>query len=372
MKTLPASVTSMIKKPVVKKIIIIAVTVAAAFVLFVPTISRAFLTRYALMTAKDVLQMEVTISSAELHLLSGSVRINDMAIYHPTRKDETFIEVDRVDLGVSIIPLFRGEKPSLKVDINSPELVYATDKQGNWELKEQVPLFRRGEGEKRLPMNVDRITISDGHLEFRDGRVGKTTELSDIDIDVKRVQLPTEGDPLPAKFDMSFKIDGSAKYHMKGQADFLSPKISFDSDISLAGLPLPPFAPYYDRRDMPIRITRGNMAMTSHAKCNKDYLSAPAHMTLSRLNVEPKKGSIKGFAADRVVDGIKSRDGRLELDVMISGNIRNPNFHVANVFSKAFAGGFAKGMAEVARDVPGKVGDVGRDVGSKIKGLFGK
>ncbi|MCK4858877.1 MAG: DUF748 domain-containing protein, partial [candidate division Zixibacteria bacterium] len=243
---------------------------------------------------------------------------------------------------------------------------------GNWELKEQVPLFRRGKGEKRLPLNVDRITISDGYLEFRDGKVGKTTKLSNIDADVKRVQLPTEGDPLPAKFDLSFKIDGSAKYRMKGRADFLSPKISFDSDISLAGLPLPPFAPYYDRRDMPVRITRGSMAMTSHAKCTKDYLRAPAHMTLSRLNVEPKKRSVKGFAADRVVEGIKDKDGRLELDVMISGNIRSPNFHVANAFSKAFASGFAKSMAEVARDVPGKVGEIGKDVGSKIKGLFGK
>lgn len=372
METLLARLASMIKNQLFQKIIIIAVTVAAAFVLFVPTISRAFLTHYALKTAEDVLQMEVTISSAELHLLSGSVRVNDLAIYHPTRTDEAFIEVDRVDLDVSVISLFFGEKPSLKVDINSPKLVYVTDKRGNWELKEQVPLFRRGKGEKRLPLNVDRITISDGYLEFRDGKVGKTTELSDIDADVKRVQLPTEGDPLPAKFDMSFKIDDSAKYHMKGRADFLSPKISFDSDITLAGLPMPPFAPYYDRRDMPVRITRGRMAMTSHAKCTKDYLRAPAHVTLTRLNVEPKKKSVRGLAADRVVEGIKSRDGRLELDVMISGNIFSPNFHVASAFSKAFAGGFAKGMAEVAKDVPGKVGEVGKDVGSKIKGLFGK
>jgi hypothetical protein len=28
-------------------------------------------------------------------------------------------------------------------------------------------------------------------------------------------------------------------------------------------------------------------------------------------------------------------------------------------------------MAEVARNVPGKVGEAGKDIGSKIKGLFG-
>lgn len=362
-------ITNILHNKVFQKIIAVAVICAAACVLFVPTISRAFLTRYALKTAEDVLQMKVKISSAELHLLSGSVRIKDMAVYHPTRKDEAFIEADSVSVGLKLLPVLIGNKPSIVVDIDSPKLLYITDRRGNWELKNEVPLFRRGKGERRLPVNVDRIRVDDGFIEFRDGKVGKTTELSDIDLDVKKVQLATEEDPLPAKFELSFEIDDSADVAMEGRADFLSPKISFDSDIKLKGLPLPPFAPYYDKRSMPVTITRGNMAMTSHAKCDKDYLRAPAHMTLSRLRVKPKRASIMGFAADGVVDSLKDKDGRLELDVMISGNIRSPNFHVTNSLSQAFSGNFAKGLV---KGTPEKIGDAGRAAGSKLKELFGK
>ncbi len=362
----------MIKNQTIKKILIILVACVAALVIFIPFISRGFLTHFALMYAERVLQMKVRISNAELHVLSGSVLINDMAVYHPTRKDETFIEADSVSMGLKISPIFVGKKPWLRVDIDAPKLVYVTDRRGNWELRDQVPLFRRGKGERRLPLNVERITIDDGFIEFRDGKVGKTTKLSDIEVDVKKVQLPTEKDPLPAKFELSFKIDGTAKYKMKGRADFLSPKISFDSDIKLTGLSLPPFAPYYDKRSMPVRITRGNLAMTSHAKCKDDYLNAPAHMTITSLSIEPKKTAILGFAADRVVDNLKDKHGRLELDAMITGNIRSPNFHITNDLSQAFAGSFAKGLTQGMKDLPGKLEDVGKDIGSKVKGLFGK
>lgn len=358
-----------LQDPVVQKVLISVAALCAALILFVPIISRAFLTHYALRTAKRALKMEVSISSAELRLLTGSVRIKHLAVYHPQRKDETFIEADRVDLDVDLAQLFIGRKPSVSVVIDSPRLVYATDKRGDWELKSQVPLFRRGTGERRLPLNVDRIIIDDGFVEFRDGKVGKTTKLSDIDLDVKRVQLPTEDDPLPSTFDLEFEIDGAADVSMKGRADFLSPTISFDSDIKLTGLPVPPFSPYYDRGGMPVAITRGFMAMTSHAICREDYLRAPAHMTLSSLRVEPKKKNIMGFAADRVVESLKDRDGRLELDVMITGNIRSPNFHVASSVSKAFAGSFSKVLV---KDVPDKLEEAGKGIGSKIKGLFEK
>lgn len=360
---------NILRNSVVTKLLLAVAICGAAIVFFVPFMSRALLTHYALATAEDVLQMKVSISSAELRLLNASVRINDIAVYHPVRMDETFIKAKHVDVRMRIAPLFIGRNPSLAIAIDKPELVYATDPQGDWELKDKVPLFRRGTGEKRLPFDVERIRIDDGSVVYRDGRAGKTTKLSDIKLDVKRVQLPREGDPLPAKFDLKFMIDGAAYVTMEGRADFLSPTISFDANIAMKGLPLPPFAPYYDSASMPVRITHGSAAMKSHARCDKDYLNAPAHMTITALKVQPKKAAVLGFAADRVVQGLKDKNGRLEIDVMISGNIRNPSFHVLNDFSRAFSGSFAKGLV---RDVPDKIGETGKRAGSRIKRLFGR
>ncbi len=357
------------KQGLLYRIFMGALVFAGACILFIPIISRGFLTQYARSTAEHVLQMKLSLSSAELQILNGSVTINDLAVYHPKHPDKTLMEVEEIDVGLKIMPLFLGRPPALLIRIKKPQMTYKTNKRGNWELSGQVPLFKRGKGERRLPLDVEHIIISDGKVEFQDGKVGKTTRLSDIEVDVKRVRLPSEGDPLPAKFDLSFIIDKAAKYKMKGRADFLSPKISFDADIKLSGLPLPPFAPYYNKRSMPVRITSGSMAMTSHAKCKNDYLKAPAHMVLSGLRVEPKKASILGFASNRVVDTLKDNKGRMELDAMISGNIRSPNFHISSSLSRAFAGGFAKTLV---KDVPSNIEEVGKGIGSKIKGLFGR
>src|SRR5262249_20570417 len=144
-----------------------------------------------------------------------------------------------------------------------PKLVYVTTKSGEWELANKVPLFRRGEGEKRLPVNIDEIVMKDGEVEYHDGKVGMTTQVNDINLTVAHVRLPTKNDSLPSRFKMIFEIDRSAKFKMDGRAVFLSPKIPFVSQASLAGLPLPPFAPYYDH-GLPVRITHGSLAMTSH------------------------------------------------------------------------------------------------------------
>ena len=100
---------------------------------------------------------------------------------------------------------------------------------------------------------------------------------------------------------------------------------------------------------MPVRVTRGSLAMSSKATCKDDYLKAPAHVTISRLRVKPKRAKILGFAATSVVEGLKDKGGRLELDVMISGNIRSPNFHITSSLSRAFTGSFAKGLVQDVR-----------------------
>lgn len=358
------------------KVVVVLIIVAAALVLFVPVISRALLTTYADQLAEKLLETEVTLSSAELQLLNGSLVVNDLKVYHPKKKDETFIEAGAIAARLVFVPMLWGNPARLSLRIDDPKMVYETNRRGEWELREQIPLFRRGKGERRLPLNVESIIINDGEVEYRDGKVGKTTQVTDIDADITDVMLPTEDDVLPSDFEVDFIIDKAAKFKMTGQADFLSPKVSFKSKIRMKGLPLPPFAPYYDRKDMPVRVKRGTLAMTSDATCKNDQLNAPAHMTITKLEVEPKSKLIMGFASDAVVEHIKDKKGNLELDVLITGNIRHPQFQVMGSISRAFSRELGKSLV---KDMPSKLKDIGEGVKKgtksgveKLKGLFGK
>src|SRR4026209_2924643 len=82
-----------------------------ASLLFIPLLSRAFLTRLAVREAESLLQTGVRISSAELRILQGEIVIQDVAVFHPDRKDEKIIEVGRIDIRVKPFPMLRGGLP---------------------------------------------------------------------------------------------------------------------------------------------------------------------------------------------------------------------------------------------------------------------
>ncbi|HSA59900.1 MAG TPA: DUF748 domain-containing protein [bacterium] len=346
------------------KILLIALVVfGGASVLFVPLMSRAFLTQMAVREARKVLQTDVRIASSELRLLEGRVIAQGIEVFHPDRKNEKIIEVARAAIQIKPWPMLFGKLAHIEFEIDAPKIVYATTKTGQWELSKRIPLLMRGEGEKRLPVNIDEITIRNGVVDYRDGKIGMTTRVTDIDVKVRNVRLPTKESPLPASFKMDFDIGGGGDFSMTGKADFLSPKISFESDANLTGLPLPRYAPYYDK-GLPVRITRGSMAMTSHAQCDKDYLKAPAHVVISGLAVEPKQAKIFGFAANTVVDSLKDRNGRVELDMMISGNIRNPQFHVMTDLTAGFVESLSKGLIMA---IPSQMGEALKGAGEGVK-----
>jgi hypothetical protein len=364
-----------------KKALLIAAVLPAALLLFLPVISRGFLTRIALHKAEDLLQTRIELSSASLHLLTGSVVLNNLKIYHPDRKkdqkNEKIADVDKLSLRLNYFPMIFGHMGELVLEMDHPRLVYATTRTGDWELSNRVPLLKKGKGEKRLtPFDIERIVIEEGEVEYRDGKVSSpptVTKLSDIDLHVRNVRLPTPKNPLPAKFEGEMTIQKAGKFEIEGRGDFLSPKISFEAEVRISSLPLPPFAPYYEP-SLPVRVRRGVLAMKSRAKCEKDYLNAPAHVVVSKLEVEPKGGKIFGFASDRVVQSLKDKKGNVELDILIAGNIRSPQFHLASDLSGAFVKGFSQGLMELG---PGAIEEFGKGVkegaGSgleKLRGIF--
>jgi hypothetical protein len=350
-------------KKFLKFALIFVVVLGGAAVLFVPLMSRAFLTRIAVREAERLLQTEVRIASSELRILEGRVIAQGIEVFHPDRKKEKIIEVARVGIQIKPWPMLFGDLAHVEFELDAPKIVYATTKTGQWELSRRIPFLMRGEGEKRLPVNIDQISIRNGEVDYRDGKVGMTTRVKDIDVKVRNVRLPTKDNPLPATFKMDFSIARGGDFEMEGRADFLSSKISFDSSATLSGLPLPPYAPYYDK-GLPVRITRGSASMTSKARCDKDYLRAPTHVVVSGLAVQPKQAKIFGFASDTVVESLKNKKGQVELDMMISGNIRNPQFHVMTDLTAAFVESLSKGLIMA---VPNQIGDVLKGGGGEVK-----
>ena len=86
--------------------------------------------------------------------------------------------------------------------------------------------------------------------------------------------------------------------------------------------------------------------------------------------MEPKGNNILGFSSQSVVDGLKDQDGNMKIDMVVTGNIRSPQFHITSQFSQAFAKSFAGGLADVGKEFGGTLKEETKSGLEKLKGLF--
>jgi hypothetical protein len=275
---------------------------------------------------EKVLGTRFEFSRLDLYPSLGQVVVHDVRVFHPERKEEVLAEVEEMSVRLSAFTsIFQKDKP-ITIDLRHPKIHFATVQSGEWELAGRIPLIARGEGERRLnPFNIDSISVEEGEIEFRDGRVGPVISLSKVQFKADHWRLPTSQDPLPVHFDGSFFIRNSAQATVKGTGDFLSPQTSLTAELKVKGLVLPPLAPYYEA-PLPVRILSGAASFSTKAQVEKDQLKVPLHAEVSGLKVELKKHKAFDFAADMVVDSMKNSRGNVDLDMMIAGDLRRPKF----------------------------------------------
>lgn len=361
---------------------LIIVAGAIVFVLLlVPFLSRGYLTQLALKKASEVIGAPVQISHAELDLLRGGIAIHHLKIFNPLRTQEIFTVVDKLSVRFPLIPLLKGEKGRLALSAQEPVVHYRTNSQGNWELKNKFFGSSKPAGKTELPFHLASLAVGNGTVYYHDGKVGKTTTLSSLGLKVKNLST----------FWMETIIDGQGKLRIEGDGDFLAGKISFQINMTLKTLPLVPYEAYYEDPKLPVKIAAGSVSLTGKAKCEKNYLHAPVHAKIHQLEVEPKRNILVGEAADRLLEELKNKEGNLELDFLIEGNLYNPQFHIttnlAQAFGKAVASTLIKEvpqLIEKAKVLPEEVrstietikqGDVQKGIETgvkKLKGIFGQ
>jgi len=317
---------------------------------------------YIRQKGEEVLKTHWEFSKMVLDPLGREVFLHDVKVYHPDRKNETIAQVDEVRIELkSLASLLHSYRP-IEITLEHPKILFATTHNGDWELAGRIPLLQRGEGEKRLdPFDIETVAVQDGSVEFRDGRKGVVIPLSKVEFKADHWRLPSKEEPLPVSFEASFKILNSAEAKVKGKGDFLSPQTSLSADLKVKGLPLPPFAPYYEQ-GLPARVVQGAASFSVQARCDGDRLHVPVHSEVSGLKIELKKNKAFGFMADSIVDQMKNSRGNVEIDLMISGDLRRPQFVVLTDLDPTVGQGIKATGHEIKEGV--------KSGWKKFKGLF--
>ena len=348
-----------------KKVLWISLLLLASGLGFAAVRGQAYLEKFVHRKAETILATPIHFEKMELLPFEKKLIFHQVKIPHPDRPAETLGEIEKVVLKVQSFPLrFEAARP-VEMELHRAKLTFTTNRNGEWELAGRIPLLTRGPSNPGLaPLDLEEIRLHDGEIEFRDGRVSSpplAIKLAKVEFVAHNWDHPTSSEPLPVNFTAEFVLLGTGSAKLTGEGDFLSTRTSFQAELKMKNLPLAPLAAYYER-GLPARVKGGSAAFSTRVRCDQDQLKMPIHAEVSGLRIELKKNKEMQFMADSVVDTMKNARGNVEMDIMVSGDLKHPRFVVLTDLEPSLAQGFKAAGNEIKQGFKGGW--------KKFKGLF--
>ncbi|HEX9785922.1 MAG TPA: DUF748 domain-containing protein [Opitutaceae bacterium] len=183
---------------------------------------------------------------------------------------------------------------------------------------------------------VDLITITGGVVRVRDESVGGgfATELRDFTGTIKGLSSENEA---RADVDLSANLDGRAPLRIAGSINPLAKDKHSDITIEFSNIDLPSFSPY-SGQFIGQKIEKGKLNLDLGYKVSQNVLDGENRVILDEFYLGEK---VESPNAIRLPLGLalallRDRQGRIDLDVPVSGNLDDPSFQYGSVVWKTF------------------------------------
>ncbi|MCB1532512.1 MAG: AsmA family protein [Alphaproteobacteria bacterium] len=165
---------------------------------------------------------------------------------------ENLAQLERLQASVALLPLFSGDVKISAVELVKPQIALEVmrDDKPNWMTPELEAMMGAKKAEERPSGNaqaisLDRLSIEDGQFFYTKG--GKTTELSNIDLDVKAdtLQGPFEvsgamgfgGQPLTFEAKVGEMEQGAQSVSLSAQGDYNGIKMNYAGAVEFGEAP---------------------------------------------------------------------------------------------------------------------------------------
>ncbi len=152
---------------------------------------------------------------------------------------------------------------------------------------------------------------------------------------------------------------------------------SHDSQIALRldGVDAKTLQPYL-LKGQNTRITAGTVDLSLNWTVRDNALDAPGKITLNTLRVanlgSGPLGELATLSKKAALDAMKDDHGRIDVDFVLKGDLRDPKFSVDEDLSKRVGAGVAKAVGVTVEDVGKGAGDAAKGIGGALKRLLGQ
>ncbi len=201
--------------------------------------------------------------------------------------------------------------------------------------KEQIPEqeedVRESDGGIIPPVNIDTIHFQGGQVNFVDQYINPHFKSELRDIELKISGFSTE-ETEPADIFLTGKVEGIFPMEITGKMNILPEEKYADLNLVLSGYDLPPLTPYAGKY-LGYTLEKGKLYLDSEYEMSGNKLDGKNQIILDQLTLGDKIESPQATSlpVKFVTDFLKNREGRIKLDIPVSGNLQDPEFKFGKV-----------------------------------------
>jgi uncharacterized protein involved in outer membrane biogenesis len=293
--------------------------------------------KLSLWTSKDK-QMTAT--------YKGQVALSDLATVDKLHAEDLVkwksLRLNNIDVGynpmhVNIEEIALDEFYSrLIVDpegkLNLQTIVAEEEEAPSKEEKEIVP--PEEDKEPAMSIKIDKVTLSKGHVNFTDKSIAPTYATDLMEIDGSVSGLSSEETEL-ADVNLSGKLNNYAPLGITGKVNPLIEDLHADLKIAFKNVELSPMTPYTGKY-VGYTVQKGKLSLDLEYHIDQRKLDSQNKVFLDQFTFGNKVESpdATNLPVKLGVSLLKNRDGEIDLDLPVSGELDDPEFSVGSIVLK--------------------------------------
>lgn len=233
-----------------------------------------------------------------------------------------------------------------------------------------------GEKGAGVPVTIGKVELKGGALELFDATLRTPphkVRLEDLHARIDDIRIPELTGKTGIAIDGTVKgVQHNGSLSIKGWAEIASR----DSEITmkLKGVDMLALQPYLIKA-AETGVRRGQLDLDIKSTVKANQLRAPGSLTLIGLELAPSSGTLgtfMGVPRQAAVGALKDRNGRINIQFTLEGNITDPKFSLNESLAMRMGSSVAGVLGISVEGLAKGVGGAAEGVGSAVRKLFGK
>jgi hypothetical protein len=200
--------------------------------------------------------------------------------------------------------------------------------------KEKEVAPAKEEKEPVMSIKIDKVTLSKGHVNFTDKSIDPTYAADLVEIEGSVSGLSSKETEL-ADVNLSGKLNNFAPLDITGKVNPLIEDLHADLKIAFRNVELSPMTPYTGKY-VGYTVQKGKLSLDLEYHIDQRKLDSQNKVFLDQFTFGNKVESpdATGLPVKLGVSLLKNRDGEIDLDLPVSGELDDPEFSVGSIILK--------------------------------------